>query len=302
MLDLTYAYMFPVAIAISTVAMASGVEGGTFFAPIFLLAIGLPPDIAIGAALITETFGFTSGLVAYARQGAIDYRLGGSLLLFTIPAAIFGSWLVQWINPIALSVIFGLVLLAIAVSLIVSSQADANEGDSSVVNSFGVNSLTTNQSEALLEDSLTQDESTAPSSRANYLGGAIAVAGGALLGMIATGLGELNGFYLLKIKRVPGTTAVATNVFVVAITAMTASIGQFSYFLHQGGTALETLVSVVTFTVPGVIIGGQIGAFVAKQISQHALEKFLAVVFALVAAILLRNALPSVTDSLVSML
>jgi uncharacterized membrane protein YfcA len=122
MLDLTYAYMFPVAIAISTLAMASGVEGGTFFAPIFLLAIGLPPEIAIGAALITETFGFTSGLIAYARQGAIDYHLGVSLLRFTIPAAICGTWLARWVNPVLLSVIFGLVLLAIAVSLIASSS------------------------------------------------------------------------------------------------------------------------------------------------------------------------------------
>jgi zinc transporter ZupT len=112
------------------------------------------------------------------------------------------------------------------------------------------------------------------------------------------GLGRTEWLLPTQNPSHPSTTAVATNVFVVAITAMTASIGQFSYFLQEGGTALATCLVWLAFTVPGVIIGGQIGAYVAKQISQHALERFLAVVFALVAAILLRDALPSVTNSL----
>jgi hypothetical protein len=40
--------MFPVAIIIATTAMASGVGGATFFSPLFMLALGLPPEVAIG--------------------------------------------------------------------------------------------------------------------------------------------------------------------------------------------------------------------------------------------------------------
>lgn len=63
-MTLQYWYMFPIAILVATTAMASGVGGATFFAPIFMLALRLSPEVAIGAGLITEVFGFASGVIA----------------------------------------------------------------------------------------------------------------------------------------------------------------------------------------------------------------------------------------------
>ena len=85
-------FMLPIAIMIATIAMASGVEGATFFTPLFILALGLPAEIAIGTGLITEVFGFASGLFAYNRKRLIDYKLGLSLLVVTVPMALFGTW------------------------------------------------------------------------------------------------------------------------------------------------------------------------------------------------------------------
>ena len=84
-MTLQYWYMLPVAIVIATTAMASGVGGATFFAPLFILALRLPPEVAVGTALITEVFGFASGPYAYARQRLVDYRLG---MLFIVIAAL----------------------------------------------------------------------------------------------------------------------------------------------------------------------------------------------------------------------
>lgn len=47
-------YMFPISILIATTAMASGIGGATFFAPLLILALGFPPEVAIGTGLITE--------------------------------------------------------------------------------------------------------------------------------------------------------------------------------------------------------------------------------------------------------
>ena len=49
--------------------------------------------------------------------------------------------------------------------------------------------------------------------------------GGLFIGMVSTGLGEMNGFFLIQRCRVPSKVAVATSVFIVAITALIASIG-----------------------------------------------------------------------------
>ena len=64
-LTFDYWYLFPASILIATLAMASGIGGAVFFSPIFLLVLKLEPNVAVGTALLTELFGFTSGLYAY---------------------------------------------------------------------------------------------------------------------------------------------------------------------------------------------------------------------------------------------
>jgi hypothetical protein len=61
-ITLHYWFMLPVAVLVTTPAMSSGVEGATFLGPLFMLALGLSPEVAIGTGLITEFFGFASGL------------------------------------------------------------------------------------------------------------------------------------------------------------------------------------------------------------------------------------------------
>ena len=79
----------------------------------------------------------------------------------------------------------------------------------------------------------------------------------------------------------------ATSVFVVAVTALLASTGHFIKFAQAGGETLSTVLSLVMFTVPGVIVGGQLGPLVASRISQHTLERSLAALFILVAALMI---------------
>jgi len=124
---LEFWYLFPVAVGIATVAMASGVEGATFFAPIFLLVLGLPPETAVGAGLVTEVFGFASGLTAYVRRGLIDYALARMLLVVTVPAAIGGSLVVHYIRPDILEAILGMGLIAVAISFLTAPDHDEIE-------------------------------------------------------------------------------------------------------------------------------------------------------------------------------
>ncbi len=56
-MTLEFWFMLPIAIMIATIAMASGVEGATFFTPLFILALGPPSEMAIGTGLIREVFG-----------------------------------------------------------------------------------------------------------------------------------------------------------------------------------------------------------------------------------------------------
>ena len=119
----------------------------------------------------------------------------------------------------------------------------------------------------------------------------IAGLGGLFVGMICTGLGELNGYFLMQRCRVPSKVSVATSVFVVAFTALSAATGHLVQFIQTGSGVLSTVLNIVMFTVPGVIVGGQLGPWVASRVPQHALERALGVLFVLIAVLTLGEVL-----------
>ncbi len=271
--------MFPISILIATTALASGVEGATFFSPLFILALGLPPEVAIGTGLITEVFGFSSGLYAYASRRLIDYRLGGALLVATIPAALVGTWISGVVAPDILKTVLGVGLFAVAASFLRSPEEEEVEIMDAEARESAKEArtcLTTSEGEEICYTVCNRTE-----------GRLIAGIGGTFIGMVSTGLGELNGYFLLQRCRVPSKVAIATSVFVVATTALIAS-GAHAYQFFQGDTSeLGRIASLLIFTVPGVIIGAQIGSAVARYIPQRALTIAMGVLFILVAALLL---------------
>lgn len=271
-------FIFPVSIVFGTIAMASGVEGSTFFGPFFMIALGLEPEVAIGAGLITEVFGFGSGLYAYGRQKLIDYQMGFALLLVTVPASLVGVWLGGILPATALKAIFGTGLFVVAFSLLRAPANDAVErADRDIKEDFAANPetcLTTSGGERICYTVCNKTE-----------GRMIAGVGGLFIGMLSTGLGELNAYFLLQRCRVPSKVAVATSVFLVAVTALVASVGHVAKFVQAGGETLDTVTGLVVFTIPGVLIGGQLGPLLAARVSSSVMEKGLAVLFIVVAGL-----------------
>jgi len=282
--SLHYWYMLPLAIVIATIATASGVGGATFFAPLFVLALRISPEVAIGTALITEVFGFASGLYAYARKRLIDYRLGTALLVTTIPLALLGTWLSERIEPDILKAILGAELFAVAAnSLRAPEQQAVDRMDAAILQEHGGGKaetcLITSEGEAICYTVCNRAEAR------------LVVALGALFkGMIATGLGELNDHFLLERCRVPSKVSVATSVFVVMLTTLSASVGHLVSFALVGGSELRTMLSLVVFTIPGVILGGQLGPWVVSRFPQRALERGLHILLLLAAAMTLGEA------------
>ncbi len=99
-----YWFMFPVAICVATIAMLSGIGGAALFTPIFMIIFPiLGPEyafesiaVAIGVALLTETFGFSSGFVGYYYKHLIDFS---TALPFTQDPRWVWSTEVLWQNP-----------------------------------------------------------------------------------------------------------------------------------------------------------------------------------------------------------
>lgn len=279
-MTLEYWYMLPLAIAISAVSTASGVGGATFFAPLFVLALGISPEVAIGSTLITEVFGFGSGVYAYSRKRLIDYRLGTALLVTTIPVALLGTWLAGLVEPDILKGILGVGLFAVAAnSLSTPDKRIILRLDAAIEEEYGAKKgetcLTTADGEEICYTVCNRTE-----------GRLIAAVGALFKGMIATGLGELDGHFLLERCGVPSKVSVATGVFVVLLTTLSAASGHLVRFSQNGGV-LNTVLSLVIFTIPGVILGGQLGPRVINRLPERPLERGLQILLMLVAALTL---------------
>ena len=278
-LSLEFWYMLPVAIVFATIALGSGVEGATFFSPFFILVLGLNPKTAIGAGLIVEVFGFGSGLVAYVRRRLIDYRMGGALLAVSLPAALAGTYAAHYVADDILKTVLGVGLVAVAASFL-RSPAEEVEAQ--------IDASNHQPPERAERCHVTADGETICYSVFNRTEGILSGGiGGLFIGMVSTGLGELNGYLFLQRCRIPGRIAVATSVFVVALTALTASVGHVTTFVQTGGAALERLVNVLAFTIPGVLIGGQIGPAVSERIPERVLERGMGILFLIVSLVLL---------------
>jgi len=223
-MSLEYWFMLPVSIVIATIAMASGVEGATFFTPLFILALGLPTEVAVGVGLLLIALTFLKS----PEKESIDLLVGEIKKRY--PKEIATTTLVT------------------------------REGEE-------ISYTVCNKAE----------------------GGILGGIGALFIGMISTGLGEMNGYFLLQRCKVPSRVSIATSVFIVSITALVASISHFVGFLSAGPDTLSLVYSIVIFTIPGVIIGGQIGPLLASRIPQRTLEVGLAVLFILVSGLMLMN-------------
>lgn len=267
-----YWYLFPISAVITTIAMSTGIGGAVFFSPLFMLALELDAKIAIGTALINELFGFTSGVIAYIKAKLIDFTLAKNLLIFSVPAAILGSYYADLIPEIILKSIFATGLLFIGYQIYTSWRREIKE-----------------KLEAEHQKEFEEDfESQLTDSAGNIykytvcnkgMGRVFAAVGGAFLGMISVGLAELQEYHLVAKCKVPTPVAVGTSIFVVVITVLVASAGHFYEFATEGGAVLEKVVNLVIFSVPGVILGGQIGPKLQKILPEDKLKIGIAFLF-----------------------
>lgn len=263
-----YWFMFPVSICVATTAMLSGIGGAALFTPIFLVVFPLlGPDYvihsavaAIGAALLTQTFGFASGLIGYLWKRLIDFRGALPFIAVGVPVAVTGALIAPLVDPTWLKGLYGLLMLALATAMLrrraVVSKSEADVEPAS-------RPLRT------ITDRAGISYSFVPPRQGR---GALATAAGAFLtGMVSVGIGEVVMPQLVKRNQVPIPVAAATSVLIVIVTAALASMTQISSLIARGGVGAVPW-HLVAYTIPGVIVGGQIGPRLQGKVSQRAME------------------------------
>jgi uncharacterized membrane protein YfcA len=272
---LAHWWVFPAAVLFSTVALAAGVSGALFFSPFFMIIVGLTPAQAIGAGLLTEVFGMGNGLRSYVQQGVVDYATAKWLLLGSIPAIVVGAFAAHYVDPTILKLIFGIGLLVLGAFLVLNKSAE--ESTPGEDESEYMRKQAERNDETVIE--ATDGETYRYQTCWRPPGVALSGIGGFVTGLISAGLPEIVTTQLVTRCRLPPRVAVATSVFVLAITA---SIGAAIHAL----TATPVWY-VVVWSVPGVLVGGTIGTRIGKYVPEDLMENGLGVVFGLVGLLVL---------------
>ena len=239
--------------------MIGGVGGPIFFTPLFVLVLQLPPAAGGGVALLTQFFGFLSGSIGYWKHQLIDFALGRRLLVFALPAAAAGSLMADRVSGPVLRQVFGIV------SIFVAWRVYASRRDRARTAPIARRPGEDEPSRVLVDRSGKQYRYRVCRP---VEGTTFTAVGAALLGMISVGLAELQGHHLIVRCRMPTPVAVATTVFVVATAVSAASVGHmYSFMVLADEGTLSQVARILAFTVPGVLIGGQIGPWVQTRLS-----------------------------------
>ena len=284
-----YAFMFPVSVCVATTAMLTGIGGAALFSPIFLLgfpALGpefplATPAEAFNVALITECFGFSSGLLGYTRRGLVDWRVSKAFIAVGAPFGIAGGLAVASADPDALRAAYGALTSVLGVYLLLG----VDETDETADDSTSATRKEAHDEDVLTTMTLTDADGTryayaAP--RADAVAFVATALGGALTGLLSVGIGESVVPQLTRRgggRSMPLPVAAGTSVSVVIAVALAAAAAQAAALYGFGPASFTFPNNLVCYTVPGVVCGGQIGPRLQGKVRQSVAERAVGVVF-----------------------
>lgn len=230
-----------------------GLGGGFIIVPMLVLVFGLSAQISAGTSLISIVFTGLSGVIGYAWQGRIDYKLGLSLAVASAPGAVIGSLAGTQVKSSLLTALFGCFVIAIALFIMFVKPSIATE------------SALTERSRLLIDR---HGKEFGYQPRKMPLAYALAFFAGVLAGFFGVGGGALQVPVMILLLGVPVEIATATSALVILISASTGAIAHAQF----AQVAYEFL----PFIIVSAVIGAQLGVQIQRRTGPLALRRMFA--------------------------
>ncbi len=251
---LEHLFLFTVGIAVGMFGTIVGVGGGFIIVPLLMIVYNATPPNAVGTSLCIVALNAISGSISYARQKRIDYRTGMLFAVATIPGAVAGASIIDYIPIAVFDVGFGIFLMVMAAYMTMRPSVQRESGGSSPSLEF---------------DPLRRIQYSLP------MGMFVSFVVGFLSSLAGIGGGIVHVPAMIYLFHFPTFIAVSTSHFILAIST---TVGAASHI---------TLGHVLWDKVPslgvGVIIGAQIGARLSHRIHTQIIVRGLAVAMVIVA-------------------
>jgi uncharacterized membrane protein YfcA len=241
----------------------TGLGGGVVIVPLLVLC-GVDLRYAVGASLVSVIATSSGAAAAYVKEGYSNIRIGMFLEVATTVGAVSGAFLAAEIQPEAISIVFGVVLI-VSAYLSMRPRKEA---------------LTAGSPDPLAARLRLDGTYPTPGGLAAYhvyrvpWGFALMYVAGVLSGLLGIGSGALKVLAMDQVMRIPFKVSTTTSNFMIGVTAA-ASAG---IYLKRG--YIDPALSMPVML--GVLAGSLLGARTLMAARTRVLRRvFAAVIFAL---------------------
>ena len=239
------ALLFAAGLGIGTLGTLIGAGGGWMIVPILLFGLGFTPQRAVGTSLSVVFLNALSGSIAYMTQKRILYRMGVAFALATIPGALIGATLVQYLGSRWFVFLFGVFLLFLSALLF--------KGQTVTGRSYRHPS---------------QKELDSLCSPIMLAGMFLSFLVGVISSLFGIGGGIVHVPFLIVILGLEVHSATATSHFVLAVTSLVGTL----IFLYNGQVDFPAAAAMGA----GVLLGAQAGAALSRKTQSGPIRKTLA--------------------------
>jgi uncharacterized membrane protein YfcA len=252
------------ALAAGFLGALTGLGGGVVIVPLLVL-LGVDIHYAIGASLVSVIATSSGAAASYVKEGYSNIRIGMFLEIATTFGALTGAYLVKFIDPQALSIIFGVMLL---VSAYLSFRQRPRQHGTENPDPLAVR-LRLDSAYPIPEGKQPYHVHRVP------LGFGLMYLAGCISGLLGIGSGAFKVLAMDQAMRIPFKVSTTTSNFMIGVTAA-ASAG---LYLHHGYIN-------PTLTMPvmlGVLTGSLLGAHVLMGAQTRVLRRVFSVVILVLA-------------------
>jgi uncharacterized protein len=210
----------------------TGIGGGSLMTPMLILVFGVTPVTAIGTDLAYAAVTKTVGGYKHWRQRTVDMRLSSWMALGSVPAALFGVWVLERLEDWANRDFDDLLLTILACALLLTGAA-------TLVRAF-------------LKSMQERERDTIPmETRHKVAAVALGACVGFVLGVTSAGSGALIAVGLILLFRLSPQRVVGTDVFHAAILLWAAGLAH----VGAGNVDFGMVGTILLGSVPGVWLG-----------------------------------------------
>ncbi|HQX41514.1 MAG TPA: sulfite exporter TauE/SafE family protein [Niabella sp.] len=261
-------FLIMIGFLIGTMGTLVGAGGGFLLVPLLLFTHpNMLPEEVTAVSMAVVAANAVSGTVAYAFAKRIDYRAGLLFGACTVPGSIIGVYLVDYISLHIFKVVFGMVLILLAVYLF-RKQIIRGEKKSPP-------SLVVGFNQKILMD---KNGATYQYAYHTKLGILISVLVGFISPILGIGGGIIHVPAMTEWLQFPVYVATATSHFILAIMSMVSVCIHFMEGSYDDPVTQKMLLGLCL----GVIPGAQLGAFISHKINTKSIIKILAICLLLV--------------------